>query len=107
MTYPPTVEQKLEILCRVVGNIPNHSPIYEQCTREVFGPILLQQWVDGIDVQFEVEDFSKLVDLVITNSVVQQMKEDSLIDSIEHPDNGYEMVFLTDKGKQVANKFLN
>ena len=105
-SYPPTVEEKLELVNDILTNIDYQYPVYEHCVREVFGPIFLQQWLDGKEIGFEEEEFERLLKLTIARSLVEEMKEEGLIDTIEDPQKGDDVVFLTQKGKSMA-KLLN
>jgi hypothetical protein len=105
--YPPTVEEKLELVNDILTNIDYKYPVYEHCVREVFGPIFLQQWLDGKEVGFELEEFERLLKLTIARSLVEEMREEGLIDTIEDPDRNDDVVFLTEKGKKVAELLHN
>jgi hypothetical protein len=100
--YPPTVEEKLELVSDVLTNIDYQYPMYEQCIRDVFGPLLLQQWLDGTELGFEVDEFEKLLKLTIARSLVEEMREEGLLDTIHDPQKGDDIVFLTQKGKSIA-----
>lgn len=101
--YPPTVEEKLSSVSEVMQNIDYEYPIYDRCIREVFGPIFLQQWFDGKEIELDLNQFEDLIKLTIAKSIVEEMREEGLLDMIEDPEKGDDVVFLTQKGKTIAN----
>lgn len=107
--YPQAIEEKLEIISEILTSTDYRYPIHEQCIREVFGPVFMQQWFDGTNVGFEEEDyeqFDQLLKLAIARSLIEEMRDEGLLDTIEDPQKGDDIVFLTQKGKSVA-KLLN
>lgn len=103
--YPQAIEENLEILSEILTSTDYEYPIHEQCIREVFGPVFMQQWLDGAHIGFvedDYEQFNQLLKLTIARSLIEEMRDEGLVDTIEDPQKGDDVVFLTQKGKSIA-----
>jgi preprotein translocase subunit SecB len=68
---------------------------------EAAAPILMKRWVNGmIDEEIEEPVFQDILIKTITYAVLYELQDKKLVDFIED-ENGEEILFLTEKGKQV------
>jgi len=104
-TYPQSVEDRLSTIVEIMNNIEYHYPLYEECIRETFGPVLFEQWLKGSELELEIDQFEQLIKYAIASSIVKEMKDEGLVDTIEN-ENGEDVIFLTSLGKDAA-RLLN
>lgn len=101
-TYPQEVEFHLEEMVNAIQLLDLGQETPTHCIREVVGPILFDQWMQGeISGFVDGNEMLKVLQRVVVTSVLDKLQEQGLIDSIDNED-GEEMVFLTQRGKEIA-----
>jgi hypothetical protein len=101
--YPEAVENTLDVLIDSVAEIEFKAPMDSNVLRDVIGAALFEHWLAGSDeITFGVDGMLKLLNRASAITLMQQMEEEGLIDSIED-ETGEEIVFLTQKGKQTKD----
>jgi hypothetical protein len=112
--YPQAVEeslQKIHLVLSEPGGFFDEfgvdPTIGAQMIHKVAGEILLKSWLETGDASIEDdEDFGKMLARIVAYSHLENLKRSGLIDSIEDS-SGEEVVWLTDKGKEVAEHTKN
>ena len=103
--YPEAVENTLDVLIDSVAEIEFKAPMDSNVLRDVIGAAIFEHWLAGSsldEVTFGVDGMLKLLNRASAITLMQQMEEEGLIDSIED-ETGEEIVFLTQKGKQTKD----
>jgi len=104
--YPKEVELFLSEATVAVQllNLGQKTPAH--CIREVLGPIIFEQWMQGEITGFtDEEQMVQLLQRIVVVSVLDALKNEGLIDSVDG-EHGDEMVFLTSKGKELATDMI-
>ena len=81
--------------------------MHEHNVREVFGAVLFEQWLTGeTDVMpFDEEGFTNLLKKAVAMSILDDMIEAGLVDSIDNGE-GDEVVFVTPFGKAMRQAMV-
>lgn len=75
----------------------------KQATRDVFGPVLMEQWLNIGEVGISENLAEPLIKRFIVAAILLEMKSKGLVDSIED-ENGEEVFWATPKGKEHAKR---
>lgn len=71
-----------------------------------FADSALKKWIKGDDMEdFTEEEFSQILRFSMVESDLLRMQERGILDSIED-DNGEQMYFLTEKGKNEVENYM-
>lgn len=107
--YPEAVENTLDVILESIAEMEFKAPMYFSALRDVIGAALFQHWLSGSDdPPFDTNGLLELLGRASAITILQQMEEEGLIDSIED-ENGEEVVFVTKKGREAqgeANNFF-
>jgi hypothetical protein len=105
--YPEAVENTLDVILESVVGMEFEAPMDFNVLRDVIGECLFEHWLSGgDDIPLDEDGVLKLLNRASAITIVQQMKERGWIDSIDDG-TGEEIVFLTQKGKQVYERNTN
>ncbi len=80
-----------------------HPYFVKQATRDVFGQVLTDIWLQTGEAQIGEELAETLIKKFIVAAVLLEMKDAGYVDSIED-ENGEEIFWATAKGKEHAQK---
>ena len=101
--YPQQVADQLDFLVEQVNKTDFGYPIREQAVREIFGPVLFRNWLEGKeDMPFDESSFTALIKQAVATSMIEDLKEEGYVDTIQG-DSEDEFVFLTEKGKRIVD----
>lgn len=101
--YPEVVENTLDVLLESITDMEFKIPMDFNALRDVLGTVLFEHWLTGSDeIPFDEDGLSKLLNRASAITLVQQMEQEGLMDSIEDG-MGNDIVFLTQKGKEADN----
>lgn len=103
--YPPSVEEKLKHIVESSKEIRFEDDIKlnENCVREAFGKVLFDNWLAGNEeFEMSIDEILNLYTKAAALTVVHNLLNEGYIDSIEDED-GREMVFVTQKGKDLMS----
>ena len=111
--YPESVEERIQTCMEVLEDAYKHTfneynfERHKDYLQEVIGNIFFQEWLKGTDDEaiFDEEYVHKLIVMADVNAELEDMEKNGYIDSIEDED-GNEVVFLTEKGKLMANQLV-
>jgi len=107
--YPPCVEDAL-LEWQEAFEDPEflseqkiHPYFVKQATRDVFGQVLTDIWLQTGEVHIGEELAETLIKRFIVSAVLLEMKDAGFVDSIEN-ENGEEVFWATAKGKEYAKR---
>jgi hypothetical protein len=103
--YPQELENTLDFIVESTRELATPEfPMHEHNVRQVFGEVLFQQWLSGETDQmpFNEENFSDLLKRAVAMSILDDMIEAGLVDTIENGEGG-EVVFVTPLGKALRS----
>ena len=107
-TYPDTVKEFMEESIKDLHYFFENENFFItpeegiKSYNEIVGPVAVKSWVETGEVCFDDEKIAQLLVKIITNCAINSMKEIGLVDSIED-ENGEEVMWLTNKGKELGN----
>jgi len=107
-TYPDTVKEFMEESIKDLHYFFENENFFItpeegiKSYNEIVGPAAVKSWVETGEVCFDDENMTQLLVKIITNCAINSMKEIGLVDSIED-ENGEEVMWLTNKGKELGN----
>lgn len=84
--YPPSVEEKLVVLCDCVKSIEIDKKIqkvHEHCLRHVYGPVLFDRWLKGEEKIMSEDEMMSLLTQAAAHSIVCDLEDAGTIDTIE------------------------
>lgn len=97
--YPPSVEEKLQYIVHTSKELYLGVELREECIREEFGTLLMKSWISGEDLELDMDLVYGLFKRAAANSLIENLIDRGLVDAIEG--DGTEMLFVTQKGKEV------
>jgi hypothetical protein len=105
--YPQSVN---EFVAQVVQSLDEsgfltENDVDKESATKAFGEVVFKRWKRGDDLVMSEEDAIKGMQLSIFESSMKRLVSKKMVDSIED-ENGEEIFFLTEKGKDYANKNL-
>jgi len=105
--YPQSVN---EFVAQVVQSLDEsgfltENDVDKESAIKAFGEVVFERWKRGDDLVMSEEDAIKGMQLSIVEFIMKQLMNKNMIDSIED-ENGEQVFFLTEKGKDYANKNL-
>jgi hypothetical protein len=102
--YPPSVEEKLQMIVEFGKQLEYETPLHDNCVREVFGELFLQAWLSGDEnLEISTEEVMDLFDKAAAMSMLDDYLSDGYIDTIEV--DGEEMIYVTQKGREFYDDF--
>ena len=101
--YPQAVEHKLELIVEAAKDLDFGVPLRRDAIREVFGEVLLSNWLDSSELELTMDSVTKLMKRVAATSIVENMIDEGYLDILES--NEGDILFMTEKGKQKHEEF--
>lgn len=97
--YPDAVEERLNYIVEASKDLDFFdAPLHDECIREVFGEVLMDQWLNNTELNMDVEDVLDLYNKAAALSTINSLIDEGLIDTLET--DSEDLIFVTEKGKQ-------
>ncbi len=96
--YPDAVEEKLQYIVESSKDLEFDEPLHEECVREVFGSLLMDQWLNNTEPDLDEHAVLTLFKKAAAMSVLKDLIDEGFLDTLETDED--DLVFITEKGKQ-------
>lgn len=100
--YPQAVEQALDTIVEGLENTGffEQEQVEHRYVREEFGKVLFEQWLGDGEFGITIDQAQDLLNRAMINQSLDSLEKRGLVGVIED-ENGEEIVYLTEKGKNV------
>lgn len=100
--YPQAVEQALDTIIESLEDTGffEQEQVEHRFVREEFGKVLFEQWLGEGEFAITMEQAENLLNRAMVSQSIENLAKRGLIGMIEN-ENGEEVVYLTEKGKNV------
>ena len=86
------------------GLFEEEPELLEEWFHEALAEIAFPKFVAGTDMWWSEDEIDNAINRGLAYSITMKLKEEGLMDWIED-ENGEQMIFLTEKGKKVGEKY--
>lgn len=99
--YPEEVQKLVIPTMQVIDSANLMDGIRDTILEKLFSDIALNKFLSGGEMLWSEEEFESTLRTAFAQTQIENLRDLGLIDSIED-ENGEEVVWLTDRGKELA-----